>query len=80
MEKPFRPAPLELLAAWIFNELAARDTVLGIPRQNFQVPSSRMAATMSGRTVAAPLGVAAGPHTQLAQNIVASWLCGARFI
>ncbi len=35
---------------------------------------------MFGHTVAAPLGVAAGPHTQLAQNIVASWLCGARFI
>jgi putative selenate reductase len=30
--------------------------------------------------VAAPLGVAAGPHTQLSQNIVSSWLCGARFI
>ncbi len=27
-----------------------------------------------------PIGVAAGPHTQLAQNIIASWLCGARYI
>jgi putative selenate reductase len=80
MEKPFRPASLELLAAWIFNELAARDTVLGLPKQNFQIPTARMAAQMFGHTVAAPLGVAAGPHTQLAQNIVASWLCGARFI
>ena len=26
------------------------------------------------------LGVAAGPHSQLSQNIVSSWLCGARFI
>ncbi len=80
MEKPFRPAPLELLAGWIFNELAARDTVLGIPKQNVQIPTARMATRMFGHTVAAPLGVAAGPHTQLAQNIVASWLCGARFI
>ncbi|MCK7538383.1 MAG: hypothetical protein MZV63_49240 [Marinilabiliales bacterium] len=27
-----------------------------------------------------PLGVAAGPHTQMAQNIVAAWLMGARYI
>ncbi len=27
-----------------------------------------------------PIGVAAGPHSQLAQNIIAAWLCGARFI
>ncbi|MCW8804003.1 MAG: FAD-dependent oxidoreductase, partial [Ignavibacteriaceae bacterium] len=27
-----------------------------------------------------PVGVAAGPHTQLAHNIIASWLCGARYI
>jgi putative selenate reductase len=80
MDKPFRPAPLPLLAGWIFKELEARDTVLGIPRQNFAVPGPRMASRVCGRSVAAPLGVAAGPHTQLAQNIVASWLCGARFI
>jgi len=30
--------------------------------------------------LAAPLGVAAGPHTQLSQNIVLSWLFGARYI
>ncbi len=27
-----------------------------------------------------PFGVAAGPHTQMAQNIIVSWLVGARFI
>ncbi|MDR3669759.1 MAG: hypothetical protein P4L36_02885, partial [Holophaga sp.] len=80
MEKPFRTAPLDMLAGWIFNELDTRDTVLGIPKANFQVPSARMAVRRFGHTIAAPLGVAAGPHTQLAQNIVASWLCGARFI
>ena len=80
MEKAFRPASLELLASWIFNDLAGRDTVLGIPKPNLQIPSARLATQMFGHTVAAPLGVAAGPHTQLAQNIVASWLCGARFM
>ena len=27
-----------------------------------------------------PLGVAAGPHSQMAQNIVGAWLMGARYI
>ncbi|MBL0312225.1 MAG: hypothetical protein IPP78_05805 [Holophagaceae bacterium] len=80
MEKAFRTAPLGLLARWIFSELDTRDSVLGIPKQNFQVPGSRLASQLFGRTLAAPLGVAAGPHSQLSQNIVASWLCGARFI
>ena len=80
MDHPFRPAPLELLAGWIFAELDGRDTVMGLPRENLQIPSARMATRMFGHTVAAPLGVAAGPHTQLAQNIVSAWLCGARFI
>ncbi|HCF58428.1 MAG TPA: putative selenate reductase subunit YgfK [Myxococcales bacterium] len=80
MEKPFRPIPLETLARWIFRDLDGQPTVLGIPRDNFQVPDPKMALTRMGRSFAAPLGVAAGPHTQLAQNIVAAWLAGARFI
>jgi putative selenate reductase len=80
MDKPFRPAPLDLLARWVLGDLGGRDTVLGIPQQSFSVPDPRLVSFMFGKPLAAPLGVAAGPHTQLAQNIVASWLCGARFI
>ena len=80
MDIPFRPAPMEALARWIFRDLDAGAPVLGVPRANLQIPAPAMASTLFGHTVAAPLGVAAGPHSQLAQNIVASWLCGARFI
>ncbi|HUK66825.1 MAG TPA: putative selenate reductase subunit YgfK [Anaeromyxobacteraceae bacterium] len=80
MEKALRPAPLELLARWVFGELETRDTVLGIPKKNFALPDPRLVSFLFGRTLSAPLGVAAGPHTQLAQNIVSAWLCGARFI
>src|SRR5215212_7338462 len=80
MHKALRPLPLEQLARWVFGELDARDTVLGIPKQNFAIPGPKVASRILGRTLAAPLGVVAGPHTQLAQNIVASWLCGARFV
>jgi putative selenate reductase len=80
MDKAFRPIPLELLARWIFRDLARSDTVLGIPKQSFAAPPARLRSELLGRALGAPLGVAAGPHSQLTQNIVASWLCGARFI
>jgi len=80
MEKPFRPLPLDRLARWIFRDLEQAEAVMGLPRANLAVPGPRLASRVVGRELAAPLGVAAGPHTQLAQNIVASWLCGARFV
>jgi len=80
MHHAFRPLPLDHLARWIFRDLEAGSTVLGIPVANLEVPSPRLASTHLDRPLAAPLGVAAGPHSQLAQNIVAAWLCGARFM
>jgi putative selenate reductase len=79
MEKKFEPAPVDQLGRWIFGGLG-RDEVMGMPRSSVRLPQDRMAMTCFGHRIGAPLGVAAGPHTQLAQNIVASWLCGARFI
>lgn len=80
MEKAFRPIPLETLARWVFRDLDSGSTVLGIPGANLQVPEARFASAFQGKPLAAPLGLAAGPHTQLAQNLVAGWLCGARFM
>lgn len=80
MEKAFRPLPLELLARWVFGELESRESVLGIPKGSFARPEPRFSSGVLGRELAAPVGVAAGPHSQLAQNIVAAWLCGARFV
>lgn len=80
MEKPFRPLPLTTLARWIFRDLDESDTVLGIPKANLKIPSAKLSMTRMGKTFASPLGVAAGPHTQLAQNIIAAWLVGGRFI
>ncbi len=79
MEKKFQPAPIDLLGRWVSYGLK-RDEVMGLPRAAIRFPDERMRSTCCGKTLGAPLGVAAGPHTQLAQNIVASWLCGARFI
>jgi len=78
----FHPLPLETLSAWIADELDAKDSVFGIPRSLFFNPDDHRAlqSTVYGHALEAPLGVAAGPHSQLAQNIVVAWLCGARFI
>ena len=43
------------------------------------LPDRSLAVSRYGRTLDVPLGVAAGPHTQLSHNIVAAYLCGARF-
>ena len=78
----FRPLSMEQLTDWVFDELEARDSIFGVPRAAFFVPSAddRFKVDVYGRTLDTPFGVAAGPHTQMAQNIVVSWLMGARFI
>jgi putative selenate reductase len=39
-----------------------------------------VAGEFLGQRLATPVGPAAGPHTQLSQNIALSYLCGGRFI
>ena len=82
MSDLFHPIATEQLVAWIFTELDTRDSVFGIPRQHFFVPreSDPFRTAAHGHLLETPFGPAAGPHSQMAQNIVASWLCGARYI
>jgi putative selenate reductase len=78
----FTPLSMERLVAWISDELVAQDAILGIPRELFFRPQPRGPLELSwrGARLDTPIGVAAGPHSQLAANIVAAWLCGARVI
>ncbi len=78
----FHPLSLEQLVGWIADELEAKASIFGIPRALFFRPSTgdRFRTEVYGQTLDTPIGVAAGPHSQLAQNIIVSWLCGARFI
>ncbi len=78
----FQPIPMESLAAWIFGELEENQAIFGIPRQMFFEPQADDPFTQRvyGQFLETPFGVAAGPHSQMAQNIVVAWLCGARFI
>jgi len=82
MSDLFQPIAARQLIAWIFSELDTRDSVLGIPRQHFFVPreDDPFRTAVFGHQLETPFGPAAGPHSQMAQNIVAAWLCGARYI
>jgi putative selenate reductase len=73
---------MEQLTDWLFTELDQKNSIFGIPRASFFTPSEtdRFRLVNYDVELETPFGVAAGPHTQMAQNIVVSWLVGARFI
>ena len=75
------PLPLTVLLERLERELNAGSEVFGVPQAAIWRPDpSRDLSTLHfGVPLGTPLGPAAGPHTQLAQNIVAGWLAGARF-
>ncbi|MEO3990545.1 putative selenate reductase subunit YgfK [Pseudocitrobacter cyperus] len=75
-----RPVPFEELLTRIFEEYQQQRSIFGIPEQQFYKPAEEKSVNVFGETCATPVGPAAGPHTQLAQNIVTSWLTGGRFI
>jgi len=78
----FYPISSEQLIEWMFTELESRDSLFGIPRQHFFIPKEDdpFRTSAFGHALETPFGPAAGPHSQMAQNIVAAWLCGARYI
>ena len=82
MSDLFQPIESEQLIEWVFSELEYRDSIFGIPRRHFFMPSEEdpFRTTAFGHLLETPFGPAAGPHSQMAQNIIAAWLCGARYI
>ncbi len=77
-----RGLPFPKLLAWIDEELRHRDALFSVPRALFWRPQPRAPyrSEISGERLLTPIGPAAGPHTQLAQNVLSAWLCGARFV
>lgn len=71
----------ERMLRWILHDLK-HGSALGIVKQLFFVPKLEDPFRMQryGVELETPVGVAAGPHTQLTQNIIAAWLTGARYI
>ena len=76
------PIPLSTLVTRFFRELERKQAVFDLPRRRFFEgdASFDLGVFIHGHRAATPFGPAAGPHTQLAQNILLSWLAGGRII
>lgn len=73
------PIPFKKLVNWMFEEYKRTRTIFGISEVKFFQKTNDQAIQLFGETMETPVGPAAGPHTQLAQNIIASYLSGSRF-
>ena len=82
MSDRFRPLSMEQLTSWVFTELEQKGSLFNVPASAVFTPrpDHRFRRRELGVELDTPWGVAAGPHTQMAQNIVAAWLAGARLI
>ncbi|PWU04022.1 MAG: glutamate synthase [Terriglobia bacterium] len=76
------PIPLPLLLRRMFAEYQHEAKIFDLPKSKFfrGLPGLDLSVLFHGHRAATPLGPAAGPHGQLAQNIVLSWLGGSRII
>ena len=76
------PTPIEQLLKIALTQLHKNREVFNIPEKLFYNPHKHkhLYTKKFGHVLHNPVGLAAGPHTQLAQNILAGWLAGARFI
>lgn len=79
MSERMTPIPFWNLVEWIFQEYAQEKTIFGIPQEKFYYSNQQSRWEIFGETLETPVGPAAGPHTQLAQNIICSYLTGGRF-
>lgn len=77
-----RPAPFGILAQRIFKEWERERKIFELPAAAFYRVGNDLDTSVlfHGRPAATPLGPAAGPNGQLAQNIVLAWLGGSRII
>ena len=82
MPAKFYPVPLSNLLKLIFHELKSENSIFGLPKELFFIPGDNRAlkTEIFGHSLHSPIGVAAGPQSQMAQNIVAAWLMGSRYI
>lgn len=80
MSDIMRPVPFEELVKRIFDEYKSQKSIFGISSEYFYKKKSDKTFNIFGENCDVPLGPAAGPHSQLTQNIITSYLTGSRFI
>jgi putative selenate reductase len=76
------PAPFPLLLRRMLREYEREARVFDLPESRFWRGSPELDTSVRfhGRPAANPVGPAAGPQDQMAQNIVLAWLAGSRIL
>jgi putative selenate reductase len=76
------PAPFPHLLRRMLREWEREQKVFDLPGRRFWRGAEDLdrSVVVHGHRAANPVGPAAGPHGQMAQNILLSWLAGGRFI
>jgi len=80
VQPPLTPMNLTAILGRIAREWESRSRIFDLPSARIWSPDPTVDVGFDflGRRAATPIGPAAGPHTQMAQNIVLAWLGGAR--
>ncbi|MEA4971412.1 MAG: putative selenate reductase subunit YgfK [Candidatus Pelethousia sp.] len=78
MSERMTPIPFRNLMNWLLSEHAAQGSVFGVAAPYVKKDTAKT-LPLFGEKLETPFGPAAGPNTQLAQNIIASYYAGARF-
>ncbi|MBK9037035.1 MAG: glutamate synthase [Myxococcales bacterium] len=75
-----RPYPFAALVRRALRELDERGSIFDLPiaKGFYGSPAHDLSVRFHGHAPSSPLGPAAGPQTQMAQNLVLSWLAGCR--
>ena len=76
MSDVMKSIPFGKLAEWMLQEQKTSGTVFGVRKSR---KAGAQSGTIFGQKLENPVGPAAGPNTQLAQNIAACYYAGARF-
>ena len=77
MSDIMRPIPFAQLMDWALTEYETQGSIFGVCK--LVKHENGQALPIFAEKIEAPYGPAAGPNTQLAQNIIASYASGARF-
>ena len=77
MSDIMRPIPFGQLMNWVLTEQKTQGTVFGVSKPTRYTDGQ--ARPIFGEKIESPFGPAAGPHTQLAQNLIAAYAGGSRF-
>ena len=76
MSEKMYPIPFKSLMNWVITEYVGCGDVFGVHKQYHATGKS---LPIFGERIETPFGPAAGPNSQLAQNIIAAYVAGARF-